>query len=140
MYRFIASIFSLVFLCSCTADTPENNGSDYQQNVNEYYLEELDKTRESVLELITEPCLVFPMITDIHYKSSAECPDLIDYTIENILALSKDIRFDFFVCLGDMVDGRVALDVTEQHAKYLYNQFARVEAPFYPCIGNHDPG
>lgn len=138
MYRFFVCIFTALLFCACIADAPADNGPDYQQNVNEYFLEELDKTRESVLELITEPCLVFPMITDIHYKSSAECPDLIDYTIENILALSKDIRFDFFVCLGDMVDGRVALDVTEQHAKYLYDQFARVEAPFYPCIGNHD--
>ena len=78
------------------------------------------------------------MITDIHYKSSAECPELIDITMENMVALSKDIRFDFFACLGDITDGKKSQEETEQWVKHLYDQFLRVKAPFYPAIGNHD--
>ena len=114
------------------------SGGQPQGGVKSYYLDEIAKTRASVYELITEPCLVFPMITDIHYKSSAECPDLIDITMENMVALSKDIRFDFFACLGDITDGKVSQEETEQRVKHLYDQFMRVDAPFYPCIGNHD--
>lgn len=109
-----------------------------EEGVRNYYLDEIAKTKASVNDLITEPCLVFPMITDIHYKNSAECPDLIDMTIENMVALSKDIRFDFFVSMGDIVHGNLSQDGTEQLVKHLYDQFERVEAPFYPCIGNHD--
>ena len=116
----------------------EQGPQEPQGGVRSYCLDEIAKTRASVNALITEPCLVFPMITDIHYKNSAECPDLIDMTIENMVALSKDIRFDFFVSMGDIVHGNLSQDGTEQLVKHLYDQFERVEAPFYPCIGNHD--
>ena len=109
-----------------------------EEGVKSYYMDEIAKTRSSVNDLITEPCLVFPMITDIHYKSSKECPDLIDITIENMLALSKDIRFDFIACLGDITDGKLSQEETEKLVKHLYDQFMRIDAPFYPCIGNHD--
>ncbi len=109
-----------------------------EDGVKSYYTDEISKTIASVNNLITEPCLVFPMITDIHYKSSKECPDLIDITMENMVALSKDIRFDFFACLGDITDGKLSQDETEQLVRHLYDQFMRVDAPFYPCIGNHD--
>ncbi|MBE6216383.1 MAG: hypothetical protein E7123_09195, partial [Bacteroidales bacterium] len=90
----------------------EQGPQEPQGGVRSYYLDEIAKTRASVNNLITEPCLVFPMITDIHYKSSSECPDLIDITMENMVALSKDIRFDFFACLGDITDGKKSQEET----------------------------
>jgi hypothetical protein len=50
-----------------------------------YYQKEIDKTIESVKALIDdESCLVFPMVSDIHYLSSTEVPDSFNYFIANL--------------------------------------------------------
>jgi len=110
-----------------------------KDGVKSYYLDEIAKTRGTLLELMTEPCLVFPMITDIHYlATTADNPRLIDDSINNMIALSKDIRFDFLACLGDLTQGNKAMDETRAEVEHVYEQFARLGIPFYTCIGNHD--
>lgn len=107
--------------------------------VKSYYLDEIAKTKASLLSLLTEPCLVFPMITDIHYLAeSSDSPSLIDDSVNNILELSKDIRFDFLACLGDLTQGNKAMSETEAEVRHVYEQFRKLGIPFYLSIGNHD--
>lgn len=110
-----------------------------QNPVKPYYLDEIAKTRASVLSLINEPCLVFPMITDIHYMvGTSDSPKLIDDSINNMLELSKNIRFDFLVCLGDIVQGDKTMEETEKEVEYVYDLFEKLGVPYYLSIGNHD--
>lgn len=107
--------------------------------VKDYYVEEIEKTKADLRELMTEPCIVFPMITDIHYlATTSDSPRLIDNSISNMLEISKDIRFDFLACLGDLTQGNKPMEETEAEAKYVYNQFRRLGIPYYTSIGNHD--
>ena len=117
---------------------PLSGAPQPQAGVRSYYLDEIAKTKASLYKLMNEPCLVFPMIADIHYKASKDCPDLIDITMENMVALSKDIRFDFIACLGDIVEGDRTQAETESLVDHIYDQFMRINAPYYPAIGNHD--
>ena len=107
--------------------------------VKSYYAEELAKTKATLRSLMTEPCLVFPMLTDIHYLAeTSDSPTLIDDSINNMIELSKDCRFDFMVCLGDLTQGNKAMSETESEVKYVYDQFRRLGIPYYLSIGNHD--
>ena len=109
-----------------------------EDGVRSYYVDEIAKTTASVRKLLTEPCLVFPMVADIHYKASKDCPDLVDITLANMLALSKNIRFDFIVSLGDIVEGDTPQAQTEKLVEHIYERVLRIDAPYYPVIGNHD--
>lgn len=107
--------------------------------IRSYYADEVEATKAAVYALTNEPCLVFPMITDIHYLAvTSDVPELIDYTVENMLALQEDINFDFLVCLGDLCRGDETKEKTEAAISHVYDQFRRMELPIYACVGNHD--
>ncbi len=107
--------------------------------VKAYYAEEIEKTKASLRALMTEPCLVFPMITDVHYLAeTSDSPKLIDDSVNNMIELSKDIRFDFLVCLGDLVQGDKPMSETEAEVRHVYAQFKKLGLPYYLSIGNHD--
>lgn len=104
-----------------------------------YYVEEIAKTKASIMELTDEPCLVFPMISDIHYLSvTSEVPDLISTSIDNMLELQKSMLFDFLVCLGDVCVGDKAKNTTQSEIRYVWDQLKRSKLPIYACVGNHD--
>ena len=141
MKRILLIALSLVFAISCHDDRNVNGPGIIETNfeVKEYFKEELDKTRATLASLMTEPCLVFPMITDIHYLATTSiCPELIDDTVNNMIDLSKDVHFDFLACLGDLTQGNKSMSETEQEVKHVYAQFNKLGIPFYTCIGNHD--
>ena len=106
--------------------------------VKSYFKDEIEVTRASIKELMTEPCLIFPMLSDIHYGISSEKPYLIDDCTNNILELSKHFNFDFIACLGDIVQGNKPQEVTEEQIEYVIAQFNKIDAPLYVAIGNHD--
>ena len=138
MRRLLLAVLSAVILASCQDDDKAGGyGTDIE--VKEYFKEELDKTRATLYSLSDEPCLVFPMITDIHYLAETSLrPRLIDETVKKIISLSKDVRFDFLACLGDLTQGNKAMSKTEKEVEHVYDQFAKLGIPFYTCIGNHD--
>ncbi len=109
------------------------------KGVRSYYKDEVEATNAAVYDLTDEPCLVFPMITDIHYLAvTSDVPELIDYTIENMLALQNDINFDFLVCMGDICRGDETKEKTVAAIEHVWNQFRRMGLPIYACVGNHD--
>ena len=132
------------------ANIPEINASIYtardyrtaadavSTEVKSYFLNEIEKTKISVKSLITEPCLVFPLVTDIHYMYSSERPESFNDCINNICELSKYFNFDFVACLGDMIQGNTPQSTSQIYADHILTQFGRIDAPFYPCVGNHD--
>ena len=137
MKKILLTILSLVILASCQEKDVQKQPVEVK--VKDYYKEEIDKTKATLLSLTTEPCLVFPMVTDIHYLATTSMrPELIDDTIDNMIAISKDIRFDFMACLGDLTQGDKAMSETEKEVAHVYSQFKRLGLPFYTCIGNHD--
>ena len=137
MRRLLLTLLSVVIVASCQDDNKVSDRGDLE--VKEYFKEELDKTRATLYSLTNEPCLVFPMITDIHYLAETSLrPKLIDETVKNIISLSNDVRFDFLACLGDLTQGNKAMSKTEKEVRHVYDQFRRVGIPFYTCIGNHD--
>ena len=104
-----------------------------------YYQKEIDKTIESVKALIgDEPCLVFPMVSDIHYLESAEVPISFDHCIANLKALAKQIDFDFVACLGDITEGNATREITSDRSAHVISGFAQLGIPYYQVIGNHD--
>ena len=99
------AVAAALLLCvGILAITLSNRGPDVERD---YYEKELAQTIRSVKKLTRgdEPCLVFPMVTDIHYLNSEEVPESFDYCIANMKALSEELDFDFIACLGDVVQG-----------------------------------
>ena len=112
--------------------------SQYPDAVKDYFWEEIELTKATVMSYMDEPCLVFPMVTDIHYMNSSERPTSINNCANNIKELSRHINFDFIACLGDIVEGNTTQDVTSSHVAHVLSQFEKIGVPYYPCIGNHD--
>ena len=104
-----------------------------------YYQEEIDKTIESVKALIGgEPCLIFPMVSDIHYLESPTVPNSFDYCVANLKELAKEIDFDFIACLGDITEGDTTQEITSARNAHIINGFTQLGVPYYQVIGNHD--
>ena len=116
-----------------TPDAGETDG------VKSYYMDEIAKTKASLYSLMNEPCIVFPLITDVHYLATTSLrPELIDVTMNNMIELAKDIRFDCLISMGDIVQGTDPMEETSAEVRHVYEQFRRLGVPLYSCIGNHD--
>ena len=100
-----------------------------------YYMAELAATIQSVRDALTEPALVFPMVTGIHYLA---LNNTFDYCIDNIKAFCKAVKCDFLLNLGDNADGNTAQAITLARNEYMLRRFAEIGLPYYFAIGNHD--
>lgn len=108
-----------------------------EPDIASYYKTEGDATVQSVLGILTEPCLVFPLITDIHYQSDA--PQIIDKSVENMRYVLESIPADFILNLGDNSDGDHGDGtVTLKRADYVRDRLMSLGLPVYQAIGNHD--
>ena len=86
----------------------------------------------------TEPTLIFPLITDIHYMSATQAPESIQDAIVNIGYFTHEISCLGVINLGDNTDGDTPQAETLQRNAYLNQLFQGIGIPYYPCIGNHD--
>lgn len=111
---------------------------DTGYEVKDYYLSEIETTIASVKECLTEPCLVFPMVSDIHYLHAPEQPTSIDFCVNNMRALAEELTFNFVTCLGDMIEGDTPQKESFVRADHVLDKFKSIGIPFYPTIGNHD--
>ena len=103
--------------------------------IESYYADELDATVTSVRNALTEPALVFPLVTDIHYQSVNSS---FNNFIKNVKAFAQKVKCDFVLNLGDNTDGNRTQEVTLARDYYMLERFMEIGAPYYHAIGNHD--
>lgn len=108
-----------------------------------YFADEMADTIGKVKALQTSACLTFAMISDLHYRDLEEnyrpfAPFSPLGAIVSITELSKNIRFDNVICLGDVIDGRWGVGSAMLDACDQMEFFGRVGVPLLNCIGNHD--
>lgn len=108
-------------------------------DIRDYYYDEMMQTVNSSKSLMSEPCLVFPIITDIHYRSETNVNlSLILDSANNIEHFLKKVRCDFVLNLGDNTDGNVDKDFTKGRNSIVVNRLAGLGIPYYQALGNHD--
>lgn len=103
-----------------------------------YYAEEMEKTLDTVREAITEPALVFPMMTDIHFMSGLHPFTTFNTGADNVKYFAEHLPIDFMLNLGDNTDGNTTPAETMRRSKHMLDRFAEIGAPYYMAIGNHD--
>ena len=104
----------------------------------DYYKVEADDTISKTKNLQTEPCLVFPLVTDIHYKS-AGIAQTFDAFINNAKYVLENVKADFILNLGDNTDGDHGDgSLTIERADYMLKKLITLGVPVYQSIGNHD--
>lgn len=103
-----------------------------------YFVEELNDTIKKINALQTEPCLVFPLITDIHYDQRSSILQNFDDTISIIKKMSENVNFDFILNLGDNINGSSDKELVLSDARYMLNSFKNIGLPYLFILGNHD--
>ena len=106
------------------------------EEIASYFQTEMATTAASVNALQTEPCLTFALVTDIHYDSHDTT--VFPNTLKNIRELSKRVRLDGILCLGDMTDGDGTQAETSDRLDEIMPLMQRVGLPVYFTAGNHD--
>ena len=115
------------------------------QEIKQYFRKELAETIAQAKARITnDNCLVFPLITDIHYRSSNEydaqsiAPYLAISSGDNMAEIGRQIRFDNVVCLGDIIDGFNSTYLAKADSNDMMHIFSGVDSPLLNVLGNHD--
>ena len=132
-------------------EATENARSEEQEPgpaIKAYYREEMRDTVKSVRDCQTEPCLVMPLVTDIHYGSASTGGDAFLFTREtlaNLSRFSREVQCDGLICLGDIHDGGYGSSVipsssenAEDVSAMLLNSMRGIGLPLYYSMGNHD--
>lgn len=105
-----------------------------------YYKTEIDATLSAITALQTEPCLCFPLITDIHYGATATSshPFLFHKTYRNMLEIIKKKRTDAVVCLGDVEDGNFQKANAIAYGQRVNDMLSLLPPKYLLTVGNHD--
>lgn len=108
-------------------------------NIQPYYITELNDTIEKIHNLSTSPALTFMVTTDQHrYSSNANGISNFEYMIENMRYIADRIQCDFILNLGDMTDGDQTQSITLQRGYDCTSLFKSVGIPYLFVNGNHD--
>lgn len=112
-------------------------------NMKPYFADEMSDTIKKVKAVQSNASFTFSMISDLHYRDLEEGyrPFAIYSPLSalvNIREISKHIRLDNVVCLGDVIDGRWGAASAMADADDQMEFFARIGVPLLNCIGNHD--
>ena len=108
--------------------------------IKSYFEDEMADTISKVKALQTEPCVIMPICTDIHYMSSDNdgVAPTFETMIDNMKYLSTKLRIDSVVCLGDLTDGDVAQATTITRLSHMFDRFREINSPLMFAAGNHD--
>lgn len=119
----------------------ENNRHDIDMILDspkEIFESEILDTISKVQSLQTEPCLVFPKITDIHYAPTSSVLQNFDDTIKILKRIVDSVHCDFVLNLGDNINGSSNQATMLSDARYVLNAFRSIGIPYVFCLGNHD--
>lgn len=115
--------------------------------IKDYNKEELaDTIKKAKARMVNDSCVVFPLCTDVHYRSYLEdggasiAPYLPFATMANMAESARQIRFDNLVCLGDVIDGFNSVDLAYADAEDMMHVFSGIgpALPLLNVFGNHD--
>lgn len=110
-----------------------------EKELRDYYADEMGKTIKEVQDAITEPSLVFPLVTDIHYASNTNMSTLFNVFANNLNYFCDKVNCNMVANLGDNTDGDIDKLSTVTRGQYMSQQFFRAEkGRFFFAIGNHD--
>lgn len=110
---------------------------DVAITIKSYFESEMSNTLEKVRAEVTEPCLVFPVVTDMH-RYSEGVPQTFEQMSENIAKFCELVECDFVANLGDSIDGMSSQATSLQQAAAVTDGFRKVKAPYIYAQGNHD--
>ena len=113
----------------------DEGSGDSEVSIKSYFNTEMADTITKVKNLQTEPCVIFPICTDIHYLSVNET---FETMIDNMRYLSSKVRLDAVACLGDLTDGDVAQQTTITRINHMFDRFRQLKLPIMFAAGNHD--
>lgn len=102
------------------------------------FVSEMNETIASVRNCMTEPCLVFPKITDIHYAPTSTVFQNFDETIKNMKYFVERIHCDFIANLGDNINGSSNVETSLSQADHMLSAFNGIGIPYLFAVGNHD--
>ena len=105
--------------------------------IKSYYNDEMSDTVAKVRAAVTEPALVFPVVTDIH-RYSANTRQTFDLMVDNITKFAQLIRCDFVMNLGDSIDGQSSQSESLTQAYAVTDGFRKLGVPYFYAQGNHD--
>lgn len=110
-----------------------------ENNINDYYLVEMQDTISKVRNESTSPSLVFLWSTDNHrFSSNASGVQNFGNMIYNMKMFANSVPCDFNVCTGDLTDGDTTQATTLARAYDCIKDFRSVGIPFIWSQGNHD--
>ena len=109
---------------------------DSTPTIRSYFDTEMGDTVTKVKNEITEPCLVFPVTTDVHI--GADVPQVFNQSVDNIAKFCSLVKCDFVACLGDLIDGASAKATSLATAFTATQKLREIPVPYIFAQGNHD--
>lgn len=109
----------------------------------DYFYDEMTNTVAKVRARQGNATVTLAICTDIHYRDIDEsyrpfAPFAVLGLGATMKELSRHIRLDNMVCLGDGIDGRQTAARGKQDARDLSMVFSQVGVPLLYTVGNHD--
>ena len=110
---------------------------DNEDGVSDIFVTEMADTIAKVRAESSEPCLVFPFVTDIHYIKQGHLFTFNQF-IQNLRYFTKRVKCDFVFNSGDAIDGAFNRQTSISHASDLQDGFNSLGTKYLFSVGNHD--
>lgn len=99
-----------------------------------FYREEIEQTIRTVQKKRAPETLTVALMSDSHFVINGGWDD----TVFNLHKIHEKIKFDLLIHLGDLTDGMVPREITEEYANGVIEDLKGLGVPVYLTIGNHD--
>ena len=109
-------------------------GRTEQTEANTWITSEVHRVTKRVAKLRERGDMVFALLADSHYNVNGTWGD----TQNAMEQLSRGIKLDGIIHLGDMSDGMVTSDATQHYVKIILDGLHQCGAPVWIALGNHD--
>ncbi len=100
----------------------------------EWLNDEVQNVSQRASSHISDDSLSFVLLTDSHYTINGTWQD----TKEALGGLSKNIKLNGAIHLGDFTDGMVSRERTSNFVTDIFNDFKNIGLDCYATLGNHD--